>query len=64
MPGAQGKIIHMLCVTFLFGDVSCDFSSVKYVLWLQRFSETLPYETLKLTSVCEEVSPFSTEKGE
>lgn len=36
IPGAQGKMINIVLVTFLFGGVLGDFSNVQYVLWLQK----------------------------
>lgn len=36
IPGARGKMINLLLVIFLFGDVPCDLSNVKYVPWLLK----------------------------
>lgn len=36
IPGAQGKMINIVLVTFLFGGVLGDFSNVQYVPWLQK----------------------------
>lgn len=51
LPGAQGKRINMLFVTFLSGGVPCDFSNMKYVPWLHKIGCHPAFPKVKLVNL-------------